>query len=110
MSELDELRAEVAALREQVAQEAGLRAAVDRDQSDLSAQLRGQDRLLRALSATQSEHTGAISALMGRVDVLVDEVRSQRAVLSRLHAGQALAASGQQEIVRMLNTLIERGD
>lgn len=103
MSEIDELRAEVAQLRDQVTQESGLRAAVDRDQSGLQAQLRAQNRLLQALSTTQSEHTSAIAALMGSIDLLGEEIRALREQQRELRTGQ-------QHIVSLLTILIERGD
>jgi hypothetical protein len=75
-SELDDLREQLvtvsrrlAAVEQQLSAEAGLRAAMETDQSNLTIRLDAQDNLLRALSITQSDHTarlGRLEAAMGR--------------------------------------------
>jgi chromosome segregation ATPase len=47
--------------------ESDLRAMMDLDQASLSARLDAQDRLLRALSDTQSDHTARLTRIEGRV-------------------------------------------
>jgi peptidoglycan hydrolase CwlO-like protein len=47
--------------------ESDLRAMMDLDQASLSARLDAQDRLLRALSDTQSDHTAWLTRIDGRV-------------------------------------------
>jgi septal ring factor EnvC (AmiA/AmiB activator) len=50
-------------LESRVNSEAGLRAMMDLDQATLTARLDAQDNLLRALAATQSEHTARFRRL-----------------------------------------------
>ena len=61
-SELDDVREQLAtvnrrlaAVEQQLSAEAGLRAAMDTDQSNLTIRLDAQDNLLRALSITQTD-------------------------------------------------------
>jgi chromosome segregation ATPase len=61
--ELDEIRQRLDTLESRVNSEAGLRAMMDRDQASLTTRLDAQDRLLRALSTTQSEHTARLTRL-----------------------------------------------
>jgi hypothetical protein len=86
MSSLEE---RVAALEEQVAMEAGLRASVDDDVATLGQRVRAMNHLVQALSITQAEHT--------------EEFAKVRTTLGE-HGGKL------DTIVTLLQTLIERGD
>jgi hypothetical protein len=53
----------VRAIEERLSMESGLRAAGDRDLSDLGATVRAQHHLVQALSITQGQHTEALRQL-----------------------------------------------
>ena len=61
--ELDRIRERLTALENKVESEASLRAMMDRDQAALIVRFDAQDKLLRALSVTQSEHTARLTRL-----------------------------------------------
>jgi chromosome segregation ATPase len=59
-AELARLRARVTAVEARLENEAGLRAMVDMDQSAITTRLDAQQKLLRALARTQSDHTAQL--------------------------------------------------
>src|SRR2546428_2212420 len=61
--ELDEIRQRLDTLESRMDSESGLRAMMDLDQASLTARLDAQDRLLRALSVTKSDHTSRLTRL-----------------------------------------------
>jgi chromosome segregation ATPase len=61
--ELDELRRRLDTVESRLDSESGLRAMMDHDLAKLTVRLDAQDRLLRALSATQSDHTQRLTRL-----------------------------------------------
>jgi chromosome segregation ATPase len=61
--ELDEIRRRLETLESRMNHESDLRAMMDLDQASLSARFDAQDRLLRALSHTQSDHTARLTRL-----------------------------------------------
>lgn len=71
--ELDELRRRLDTVESRLDSESGLRAMMDHDLAKLAVRLDAQDRLLRALSATQSDHTQRLTRIEDRVGGL--EVR-----------------------------------
>jgi septal ring factor EnvC (AmiA/AmiB activator) len=71
--ELDELRRRLDTVESRLDSESGLRAMMDHDLAKLTVRLDAQDRLLRALSATQSDHTQRLTRIEDRVGGL--EVR-----------------------------------
>lgn len=81
--------------------EAGLRASQDRDLASVAAQIRAQTLTLQALAITQSEHTRVISALTERIRSMTDRLGGVESALDRV-------GDGQNRIVEMLNTLIDR--
>lgn len=99
--ELSELAAEVAALRERLDMEAGLRASQDSELADRGAQMRAQTLLIQAISLTQTEHTRTLRQLVEGQHRLDREVREVRATLA--HLGSAMG-----DMAAMLQTLIDR--
>jgi chromosome segregation ATPase len=85
--EFAHLQQRVTGLEDRVQSESGLRAMMDRDQAILTSRLDAQDRLLRALSVTQSDHT---------------------ARLVRLENGQQRLEDGQQRLEERSERLEER--
>jgi hypothetical protein len=71
--ELDELRRRLDTVESRLDSESGLRAMMDHDLAKLTVRLDAQDRLLRALSATQSDHTQRLTRIEDRLGGL--EVR-----------------------------------
>ena len=71
--ELDELRRRLDTVESRLDSEPGLRAMMDHDLAKLTVRLDAQDRLLRALSATQSDHTQRLTRIEDRLGGL--EVR-----------------------------------
>lgn len=85
---LSKLEHDLAELKDQVAQEAGLRASMDSDVASLSGMYQAQRRMLQALADTQSEHTTQLTRLDARTEVMTGQLNT---------------------IVTMLTTLIDRG-
>lgn len=111
MSQPPGLEARVSALEVRVEQVAGdataarhMAAAVDRDLSELTVKVDGLRRAVNGLSVqTNARFTrleGRVERLEARVDVGFAEVRGR---LDRF-------AAGQQQVVTMLTTLIERDE
>jgi hypothetical protein len=96
--ELDRIRERLTALENKVGSEAGLRAMMDLDQASLTMRLDAQDNLLRALSITQSEHTGRLRRLeegQARLETAVGTVQAGiRDILTLLQNGGPAGASG----------------
>lgn len=95
-SSMDDLRADVAALREQVTMEAGLRASQDRELSELAVTVRAQTLVVQAMAATQIEH-GAL-------------LRDHTVRLSRIERDVQELRTGMAAIKAMIQTLIDRGE
>jgi septal ring factor EnvC (AmiA/AmiB activator) len=93
---LEDLDQRVTVLEERVDEQARLRARQDRDLSEIVEGVRKQDRLLKALAQTQSEHTRTL-AQHGKT---LDE---------HTHALAELKG-GVTHIIGMLDTLIARED
>jgi archaellum component FlaC len=77
MSELQEIRQQLAALNGRVDGIEGLRAMMDRDLADLKQRMDAQDLLLQALHVTQSNHTQRLTRIeesLGRVDEALGRV------------------------------------
>lgn len=81
----------VRAIEERLSMESGLRAAGDRDLSDLGATVRAQHHLVQALSIAQGQHTEALRQL----NEAVDKIR-------RDHGAKL------DQIVQLLGQLIDR--
>lgn len=62
------LEERVRAIEERLNMESGLRAAGDRDLSDLNATVRAQHHLIQALSITQGQHTESLRQLSEAVE------------------------------------------
>jgi peptidoglycan hydrolase CwlO-like protein len=86
--EFARLEERVTVLEESVQSESGLRAMMDHDQASLTTRLEAQDRLLRALATTQSDHT---------------------ARLTRVEAGQERLEAGQQRLEERTGRIEEHG-
>jgi hypothetical protein len=87
-----------------VEEQARLRAAMDKDMSDLKAGLGAQMKLIQAISDTQSDHTRQIGELREGVDEL-------RAGQHELRAGQRELRAGYQEVivgVKLINTKLDQ--
>ena len=63
MSELEDLRQQLAALTARVEAIEGLRAMMDRDLADIKQRMDAQDHLLQALHITQANHTQRLSRI-----------------------------------------------
>jgi hypothetical protein len=99
--ELDEFRerqdgfdARLTTVEETVQAESRLRAAMDRDISDIKVEQRAQRGLLQALADTQSEHTAMLSAVEarlgvveGRLGVVDDRLGVVEGKLGTVHVG-----------------------
>ncbi len=92
-NEFSHLEQRVTRLEGKATAESDLRAAMDLDQANLTARLDAQDRLLRALSVTQSDHTARLTRL---------EDGQQR-----LEAGQQRFEAGQQRLEERTERLEE---
>ena len=114
--ELDEIRRRLDTLESRMNHESDLRAMMDLDQASLSARLDAQDRLLRALSHTQSDHTarlirledgqirleGRMTGLEDRMTRVEDRLTRVEDRLTRVEAGVGQVKSGVQAILGLL--------
>ena len=121
--ELDEIRRRLDTLESRMNHESDLRAMMDLDQASLSARLDAQDRLLRALSHTQSDHTarlirledgqirledrmtgleGRMTGQEDRMTGLEDRMTRVEDRLTRVEAGVGQVKSGVQAILGLL--------
>jgi hypothetical protein len=91
-AELARLRARVSAVEARLENEAGLRAMVDMDQAAISTRLDAQQKLLRALARTQSDHTA--------------QLREQ----GELIRGQGELIRGQGQLIRGQGDRLDRVD
>lgn len=89
------IESRVSTLEVTVEREAWARARMDTDMSDLKIQFKEQDRLLKALSQTQSEHT---ATLREHTEMLQDHT----ARLTRLEAGVQKVDAGIKLIIGLL--------
>jgi chromosome segregation ATPase len=84
--EFTQLEHRVTQLEETVEAESGLRAMMDHDQARLTTRLDAQDRLLRALSVTQSDHTTRLTRLEASTERLEASTERLEASTERLEA------------------------
>ena len=82
--------------------ESDLRAMMDLDQASLSARLDAQDRLLRALSHTQSDHTARLTRLEEGQIRLEGRMTRVEDRLTRVEVGLGRVESGVQAILGLL--------
>ena len=75
MSELEDLRQQLAALTARVDSIEGLRAMMDRDLADIKQRMDAQDHLLQALHITQGNHTQRLTRIEERLDRIEDTLR-----------------------------------
>src|ERR1700733_2644029 len=83
----DGIESRVGTLETKVETEAHLRAAMDKDMGTLSAKFGVQERLIQAISLTQSEHTSMLrdhTTRLTRLEVGQEELRTK---LDRVHVG-----------------------
>lgn len=107
---LEQLDDRLTALEVRVDEQERLRAGQDSDLSDVTEKLRAQDKLLKSIAATQSDHGRTLArhtAILDRHTALLSELKSDVAVLTVTLYGMKDA---QQQIVGMLDTLIARDD
>ena len=106
-----ELTRRLAALEERVHMEAGLRASLDRDYSDVKAALAGHRRVLQAIGTTQGQHTQMLAELAGQLDTITVQVGglSNRVdgLDAKVDAGFAEMRTGMAAITGLLTRLIE---
>jgi len=79
MSELEDIRQQLAGLTGRVEGIEGLPAMMDRDPADLKQRMDAQDLLLQALHVTQSNHTQRLTRIedrLGRVDEALGRVET----------------------------------
>ena len=93
-SELGEFRerqdgfdARLTTVEETVQTESRLRAAMDRDISDIKVEQRAQRGLLQALADTQSDHTMRLTRIEGRLDGVEGRLGAVEGELGTVHAG-----------------------
>jgi outer membrane murein-binding lipoprotein Lpp len=103
---------QLAALQEQVAMEAGLRAALDSDVSALDQRVRVALNLIKAIQATQSEHGAKLAQLDTRVQALdtkVDALDTKVDALdTKVDALGGDVRQGMAGISALLQALIDR--
>ncbi len=102
-------------LEARVEQEAGLRAAMDRDMGDLKAGFRVQLKLIEAISRTQSEHTAQLRELRQDVQGLREGQQGLRQDVQSLREGQQSLREDMQDLrekvlvgVELINHKLDR--
>jgi chromosome segregation ATPase len=99
----DSIESRMSTLGVTVTTEARVRAQMDQDISDLSVKFDAQEKLLKALRETQSDHS---SILRDHTSTLRDHtatLEDHTARLTRLEAGQAEVLAGVQAIIGLLD-------
>ncbi len=86
MSELEDLRQQLAALTARVDSIEGLRAMMDRDLADIKQRMDAQDHLLQALHITQANHTQRLSRIEEQLTRVEDRLARVEQALGRLDA------------------------
>jgi archaellum component FlaC len=84
MSELEDVRQQLAALTARVDAIEGLRAMMDRDLADIKQRMDAQDHLLQALHITQSNHTQRLTRIEERVARIEERVTRIEDTLGRV--------------------------
>ena len=104
-------------LETRVAEEAGLRAKMDEDMSNLKVEFRAQRTLLQALHDTQQEHGATLrehGETLREHGVILREhsavLREHSAQLTDLHAGQQRILAGVDAIREMLDRTLNAGN
>lgn len=97
----DSIESRVSTLEVTVTTEARVRAQMDNDMSDLSVKFDAQEKLLKALRETQSDHTKRLTRLEAGQEKL-------EAGQAKLGAGQAQVLAGVQTIIGLLD--LETGE
>jgi septal ring factor EnvC (AmiA/AmiB activator) len=90
MSELEDLRQQLAALTARVDAVEGPRAMMDRDLADIKQRMDAQDHLLQALHITQANHT----QLLSRIEEQLTRVEEGSRASNRPSAGSTLTSAG----------------
>jgi hypothetical protein len=106
----DGIESRVGTLEASARTEARARAGMDQDMSNLNLKFDAQERLLKALSETQSEHTTRfirVEAGLAGLDVRLARVEISQTRLEvrqeSLEAGQAKVLAGVQTIIGLLD-------
>ncbi|HWS39513.1 MAG TPA: hypothetical protein VN408_43060 [Actinoplanes sp.] len=94
-----------------------LRASQDLDLSNLGEVVRVQLKLIKAIAKTQSEHTQVLAkhtAILDKHTAILDRhtamLKDNAGNLARLTLDVRGVEKGNQQIIGMLHTLIDRGD
>jgi len=90
-----------AALKDQ----ADLRAAMDEELGTLSAKFRAQERLMQAISVTQSEHTTQLRAINGRLEKVEGKLETVEGRLEMVEGKLDLVHVGVEAIHTLLTGL-----
>jgi len=86
MSELEDLRQQLAALTARVDSIEGLRAMMDRDLADIKQRMDAQDHLLQALHITQANHTQRLTRIEDQLTRVEERLTRVEETLGRLDA------------------------
>jgi hypothetical protein len=105
---LPTLEERVTRLEADVEEQKRLCASRDRGLSDISEKLRVQGDLMKALAATQSEHTATLDRHTATLDRHTAMHREHSVELAQLTLNVHGIKDGMQRIIGMLDTLIER--
>lgn len=92
MSEIEELKARVAALEERLTVTEGLRASMDNDLGSVSAKVTANNHLVQAVAITQSEHTkqlNQITETLAKHSTGLDGIASLLQILIEREGGSA---------------------
>ena len=111
------LEERVTSLEDRMDEQERLRASQDRDLSDIAESFRKQDRLLKALAETQSEHTRTLAkhgqTLAEHTQILNEHTQTlneHTQILNEHSQSLAELKGGVTHIIGMLDTLIARED
>jgi chromosome segregation ATPase len=107
MSELEDVRQQLAALTARVDAIEGLRAMMDRDLADIKQRMDAQDLLLQALHVTQSNHTQRLTRIEERVTRIEERVTRIEDTLGRV---ETEFRGKLDTIIGMLDRLTPSGD
>ena len=93
----------MAHLEDRVEQEAGLRAAMDRELGDISAKLGAQQRSLNALAEVQGDHTRRLTRIADKLGNVEKDVSTLKGDVSVLKGDMVTVKAGVHAILDLLD-------
>jgi chromosome segregation ATPase len=108
MSELEDLRQQLAALTARVDAVEGLRAMMDRDLADIKQRMDAQDHLLQALHITQANHTQRLTRIEEQLTRVEERLTRVEERLTRVEQALGRLDADFRGKLDMIVTMLDR--